>query len=261
MKRLLRCLPEVEERVRASQGCVLMLDFDGTLSPLSDTPRKAIFPSDKKAILEQVSRYVPTAIISGRSLTDIQRKVGIRDVVYVGNHGMEWKIENKTRKIQVPGKMMRALSSTRHQLGLLAAVYPGSLLEDKGLTLALHYRLVEPHSAVKLVSEAKKKTALYIEKELLAVRISNKTFELWPALNWNKGKIAELLCRDYFKGYLPIYIGDDITDEDAFRALYHGITVRIGRSSRSVANYYLENERQVGPFLKWLCSVIPAPLA
>lgn len=256
MRYLLDHLPEVEKNLHASPGCLLMLDFDGTLSSLAETPQKAFLPKDNRAILKKISRGVPTAIISGRGLLDIKRKVGIEGLIYVGNHGLEWEIENQRGQVQVPKKMMRALDLARRQLSILKADYPDVLLENKGLTLALHYRLVRPHFARRLVREARQIVAPFQEKKLLAIRESNKTLEMRPAIRWNKGKSAEFLWRKFEEDLLPIYIGDDITDEDAFKVLKDGITVKIGRGRSSAARYYLDNERQVSSFLKWLYAVL-----
>jgi len=102
MKDLFKSLPEISKRISASKKCLLMLDFDGTLSPLAKTPDRAFLPKNTKKILKKISQLIPTAIVSGRDIINIQQKMGIKGLIYAGNHGLEWQIGNRRSQIKIP---------------------------------------------------------------------------------------------------------------------------------------------------------------
>ena len=252
MKYLIKSLTEIEKKIRTRPGCLLFLDFDGTLAALTPTPAQAILSKKNKLLLQQASRLMPTAIVTGRSLADIKQKVGIKNLIYAGNHGLEWQIAGKQGKIRIPAKMIAAIDSLRRPLSDLCEKYPGALVENKNLGLALHYRLVSPCLASQLLKEAKQLITPFQRKQLLKITESKKTLDIRPALLWNKGTWIKFLQKKINKQLLPIYIGDDITDEDVFKILQPGITIKVGINRESKANYYCHNIKQVGLFLNWL---------
>lgn len=260
MKYLIESLSEIEEKIRSYPGYLLLLDFDGTLSALAETPSKAFLYKENRLILLQISRLVPTAIVSGRSLTDVKQKVGLKKLIYAGNHGLEWQIAGKRKKIRIPAKMTLALKVLNKQLCNLCKKYHGALLENKDIGVSLHYRLVNLHTRNHLLKEAKRLIKPFQKNRLLKITKSKKTLEIRPSLSWNKGYWVKLLHQKLGKQLLPIYIGDDITDEDVFKILRPGITIRVGKSHNSKASFYCNNITEVSLFLAWFLNELKSNL-
>jgi len=250
-------------RMLSGKHIYLFLDYDGTLSPIADTPDKAILPEDIKDVLIKLSKVkgVKLAIISGRSLDDVKERTGIPGLVYAGNHGLE--IEGPRLKFKKPiyARIEGVLDSLKILLKSSLASIKGVLIEDKGLTLSVHYRLVDKRevSAVKdAVDEAVKPYAL---KNQLRLVLGKEVIEIRPAVDWDKGKIVLwLIARQRFavskKDVLPIYVGDDITDESAFKALKDkGITVAVGTPQETAAEYNLEDTAEVSKFLNGVLDI------
>lgn len=252
MKYLIKALPKIEKKIHSYSGCLLMLDFDGTLSALANTPTRAFLSKKNKLILRQINRLATVAIVTGRSLTDIEKKVGLKELIYAGNHGLEWRIAGKHEKIKIPVKMTASMNLLNNQLGNLCKRYNRSLLENKDLGLSLHYRLVSLSLVDQLLKEAKRLINPFQKKRLLKITENKKTLDIQPALSWNKGSWVNFLHQKLGKQLLPIYIGDDITDEDVFNILRPGITIKVGQNRDSKANYYCHNIKQINSFLNWL---------
>ncbi|EKD57120.1 MAG: hypothetical protein ACD_57C00402G0004 [uncultured bacterium] len=255
MKYLLNNLSKIEEKLRSSEGVIIMLDFDGTLSPIAPTPYQAILPKSIKSLLSKCSKLFPIVIISGRSLKDIKTRVGLKDLVYAGNHGLEWQIGKKINCLPVSKEVVSSLLSIKKSVKKILRIYPGVLLEDKHPSLAIHYRQLDSSLLASFKKDIDKITRLSSNKNILQVLRGKKVIELRPNLNWNKGKFALFICK-YFQNklrlkLLPMYVGDDKTDEDVFCAFDKDITVRVGQSKTSDAKYYLKNVVQIKLFLKW----------
>jgi trehalose-phosphatase len=241
--------------IRNSGGIILMLDFDGTLSPIAPTPNSAYLPKTTKEYLKKCSERFPVVIISGRSLADIRKKVGINGLVYAGSHGLEWLVDQRQGRFKVPEENILALKMVKKRFGDLQHEFPGILFEEKGVALAIHYRKIG------LAHEKSfKAQALAILQSFLSAGFElikgKKVFELRPAIDWTKGHFAEFIVRhlqhDTQKQLLPIYIGDDTTDEDVFGRLPYAVTIRVGKKAGSAAQYYLKNQKQVDRFLEWV---------
>lgn len=236
----------------------LFLDYDGTLTPIAETPDKAVLPPKTKKLLEGLAknkRY-KLAIISGRASGNLKKMVGIPGIVYVGNHGLE--LEGPKIKFESPVSL-RYKRILRHIKDGLSSELPrikGAFIEDKGLSLSIHYRLVDKDRIPQLKTILHEATILYTIRGKVKIRPGKKVFEIRPAYGWDKGKIVLwLLARWRFglndKNMIPVYIGDDATDEDAFRALKDkGFTIFVGKSKHSKAEYYLKDTREVCELLK-----------
>lgn len=236
---------------------LLLLDYDGTLTPIAETPMKALIPKGTKELLEKLSRrpYCKLGIISGRSLGDIKNIVGIKDIIYVGNHGLEIEGPKIKFESQVSPRLKLIMRNIAADMQKRLLGIKGALVEDKGLTLSIHYRLVDKKDLSvfkKIISEV---TGPYIVRDKVKVNSGKKVYEIKPPVKWDKGKVVLwLLARQQFilgaKKILPVYIGDDITDEDAFGALKRkGLTVFVGEPGNSKADYYLKNTGEVAKFL------------
>lgn len=236
----------------------LFFDYDGTLTPIIGTPDKAILPSETKELLKRLikNRKCELAIISGRALKDIKKKVDIPDIVYVGNHGLE--IEGPKIRFESPisARYKRILQHIKDDLNTNLSAINGAFMEDKGLSLSIHYRLVDR----KIISEVKtifhETTILHILRDDIKVKTGKKVFEIRPSIEWDKGRVVLwLLARWRFalkdKDIMPVYLGDDVTDEDAFKALKkRGISIFVGMPNSSYATYYLKDTDEVKGFLR-----------
>lgn len=250
---------ELKDKLK-NKHLFIFLDFDGTLAPIADTPAKAAIPKETKRILKGLSKksYCKIAVISGRSLKDIKSKLtGLSNIIYSGNHGLE--IEGPKIKFSplISSGYLMAVKTLKGILQKKFQAIKGVLLEDKGFSLSLHYRLVDVKQ-VSLIKAIFREAAIrYVAGGKIRVKEGKKVLEVGPPLEWDKGKVVLwLLSRQRFAKYgrevLPVYIGDDLTDEDAFKVLKRiGITVFVGRPNESSnAKYYLEDTSEVAKLLK-----------
>src|SRR3989338_18050 len=135
---------KLKERLR-NKNLLLFLDYDGTLSPIVDRPQDAVIPKETRAFLEMLMKYPKTkvVIVSGRALEDIKDKVGLKDIIYVGNHGLE--IEGPKIKFKNPSSLRYKviIDGLKNELIKRLSLIKGVILEDKGFSFGLHYRLVD----------------------------------------------------------------------------------------------------------------------
>ena len=241
----------------------LFLDYDGTLTPIVRSPDKAIISKKTMEILKGLSKnpHCRVAIISGRALKDIKNKIGLEGIIYAGNHGLEIDGPKIKFKIHVSSGYMTILKKIKAVLKKKLSKIKGVIVEDKGLTLSVHYRLVDTKDAQFVKTIFHETLAHYIVSNKIKTRPGKKVLEIRPSLEWDKGKIVLwLLARLKFslgkESGVPIYIGDDITDEDAFRAFRNtGLTVFVGNPGSSHAKYYLKNTQEVDEFLEQILKI------
>jgi trehalose-phosphatase len=205
--------------------------------------------------------HCKVAIISGRALKDIKNKIGLEGMIYAGNHGLEIDGPKIKFKTPVSSGYMTILKKIKAILKKKLSKIKGVIVEDKGLTLSVHYRLVDTKDVWLVKTIFHETLAHYIVSSKIKIRPGKKVLEIRPSLEWDKGKIVLwLLARLKFslgkEPYVPIYIGDDITDEDAFRALKNtGLTVFVGDPGNSHAKYYLKNTQEVAEFLEQILKI------
>jgi trehalose 6-phosphate phosphatase len=206
---------------REVAGMMLVgLDFDGTLAPIVSRPADAALPDATRPLLHRLATRPDTvvALISGRGLADLRDRVGIADVYYAGNHGLEIEGPDVHRVHAGAEASLGTLGRLAQSLAGQLAAIDGVIVEDKGLTLSVHYRLVEEPAAVARVAEQVRAAC----DNLAGVRLTEgkKVLEIRPAVDWHKGRALRFL-RDTLladsAGAPTLFIGDDRTDEDAFR--------------------------------------------
>lgn len=246
------------ERKLENKNLFIFLDYDGTLAPIADTPQDAVIPSQTKKSLQELSMRpdCALAVISGRSLEDLKDTVGIEDIIYVGNHGLE--IEGPKIRFESPlaQEYRIILGQIKESLAKRLYSIKSAMLEDKGLSLSIHYRLVDKDDIAKVEAIVYGVSAPYSLKNKVKIKNGKKVLEITPPSGQDKGKaVLWLLARQKFilknKPILPVYIGDDISDEDAFRALRDkGLTIFVGNHRQSQAQYYLKDTKEVYEFLK-----------
>jgi len=238
----------------------LFLDYDGTLAPIAETPKDVVTPAGTVDLLRKLSKIsnCKIAIISGRELKDVSRRVGLKNIIYVGNHGFEIKGPKIDFKSQLLYKYRRTLEKIKDKLEKNLPLVKGVFMEDKGYCLSIHYRLADKKSIPLIMAEFYASLLPYEVHNNVLVKTGKMALEVRPPLEWDKGKAALwLLARRKFVlpakkiETLPVYIGDDVTDEDAFESLKNrGITVFVGKPKNTKARFYLKDTLEVAEFLK-----------
>lgn len=262
--RSIRDLPPVldrEDELRRRIGgreLAVFLDYDGTLTPIVDDPDRAVLPEATRETVLRLSRRHPVAVLSGRDLPDVREKVGLDGIFYAGSHGFDVRGPGGVRW-QRGEEFLPSLDRAQEELEERLSEIPGARVERKRFAIAVHYRQAAPEAAadvdrvVTQVAEAHgdlRKTG------------GKKIFELRPDLDWDKGQalleLLEVLGLDR-EDVLPIYVGDDVTDDDAFRVLEDrglALVVRGEDDDRpSAADYSLEDPEAVRRFLELLLAV------
>jgi len=239
----------------ASKDVFIFLDYDGTLTPIVDTPDLAVLDGEMRRVVQELSKKHTVSIVSGRATDDVRKKVDIENIFYAGSHGFEIINPDGRVNINQQAKKIRAtIEKVFNELKQQLKNVPGALVEDVKYTITVHYRLVsdEDFSDVKeAVDGALKKN------NSLRMTSGKKVFELRPKIDWDKGKAVQWILDALnfnSKKQSTIYIGDDTTDEDAFKVVNDcgfGIVVS-DHARKSYAKYYVENTREVEQVLRSL---------
>jgi alpha,alpha-trehalase len=254
-KYLFSSIEEIKNRVAEVSHCVLFLDYDGTLVPICKEPSLARLSLNTRNVIKDLLRnpFLSVGVISGRSLKEIRKMVGIRNLLYAGNHGFEMYFKDRTwthpELEEFTPRLKKVVRELRNRTGEIAGV----LVEDKKFTASIHYRNVTSHSPGSLRAVINDILAPY--PETFTLFRGKKVFEIRPCIEWNKGKALERLTEllAIRTKLVRIYIGDDQTDEDAFSALGKGdIAIRVGSKKGSRARYYCRSSSEVVTFLKML---------
>ncbi|GMT47084.1 MAG: hypothetical protein IEMM0007_0650 [bacterium] len=229
----------------------LFLDYDGTLTPIVESPEKAVLSEEIRSLIMQLKERFPVAIISGRTLQDVRERVGIEGLVYAGNHGAEIWDGKKTFISPEFSVNKDQLKDFLNRLSEALSHIQGVLIEDKGITASIHYRKVRIKYLGEFLNIFWSIANDY--KDVFRITSGKKVFEIRPLNAWNKGDAVRWIWENPGRERLPVYIGDDTTDEDAFRVLKgNGISVCIGCSPE--ADYYLKSQKDVREFLQFLLS-------
>ncbi len=238
------------ERLREAKHIFLFLDYDGTLTPIVSHPEEAHLSGEMRGLLLNLKKNprVHLAIVSGRSIADIRKRVGLKGIYYVGNHGLEIFEPKHGTKRFVPKKVIQEMGRIRNRLNNQLRKVAGVHIEDKGCILAVHYRNADlkwvPSMSMTIKQEMKDSI------DSFCIGQGKFVFEVRPKSAGDKGvAVCELLNRVDQDGVLPLYIGDDQTDEDAFKVLRRqGITIMVGSPPLSSARYYVKDPAEVFQF-------------
>lgn len=244
---------------RAAAGHLLLgLDFDGTLAPIVLRPEDAALLPDAGPVLRSLAQRTDTriAILSGRALADIANRVGLEGAFYAGNHGLEIAgpgVHRVHERADASRELMRELAATLEED--LAAI-PGTQVENKGLTLSVHYRRATNEDAERQTRETvERRCAPFAE---LRLTHGKKLVEIRPDVAWHKGEALRFL-HDTIVGRETVaptvFIGDDRTDEDAFQLVGprgYGIIVAEIVPEETAAHAYLRSPVEVVEFLRQL---------
>jgi len=234
----------------------VLLDIDGTLLDFAPTPREVWVPPELARTLNHLARRTngALALVSGRSINDIDLIFAPDIFPAIGRYGAEMRVNPADE----PGAAMQLDKELKRRLAAIAKLSPGILLEDKGYSLALHYRLA-PHA----------EKAIYEAVSLIRADLPNAPIEVLPGKLVCEIKLAgftkatgvlELMKHEPFKGRRPFFIGDDVTDETVFAIMpdLNGLAFSVGRRAKGVAAHFdapsdvreflahlLDDERQI----------------
>jgi trehalose 6-phosphate phosphatase len=237
----------------SGRRAAVFLDFDGTLTPIQNDPAGSVLSEEGKRCLHALadSGRHHVSLISGRGMNDLKSRVGIPNICYGGNHGLV--ISGGGMEFVHPGALAAKslIDKAAGRLAREAGRFEGALVERKRFTVSLHYRMVD-RQAVPQVKRAFHKVAAELSEDgRLTVIKGKKVLELTPDLSWDKGKAVMWILDQLKDSVLAIFIGDDFTDESAFKVLKRkGITVRVGKSKRTLASFYLKDYRETFRLLK-----------
>jgi len=246
-------MKEIIRRINLGRPVLLFLDYDGTLVSIQKSPGLALLPPSRRRVLKKLSKSCFVGIVSGRPLAEIKKLVALREIAYIGNHGLEISYRQRHWVHPDARRKRPLLSGALEKIKPRLKGFAGVLIEDKGLTASIHYRLAEPASWRPLRKIVRKEVEL--GSGGLKMTEGKRVIEIKPSLAWDKGEGVRRLIGwvDYKRNPLKIYIGDDKTDEDAFKMLnrseMNGLTVLVGRKTESHARYRLADVGQVWTFL------------
>jgi trehalose-phosphatase len=248
---------ELEAKAK-DRPIAVFLDYDGTLTPIVEDHRAANLSEEMRSALVRLSERHSVAVVSGRDLTDVRGRVDLRNLFYAGSHGFD---------IAGPGGIAERPSQAERLLGLIddveaelrAAIgeVAGAEAERKRFSVAVHYRRVAEADVAALEAAVERVADRHAE---LGKSRGKKVIEIQPRVAWDKGRAVGWLLDHTPLGAgdpLVLYLGDDLTDEDAFDALGDrgfGIALR-GGARLTLADWALEDIDDVGSFLDWLADL------
>ncbi len=237
----------------------VFLDYDGTLTPIVERPEDAVISEEMKKVVTQLAELCTVGIISGRDLKDVISKTGIENIVYAGSHGFDVKgLKGSGFSFQKGKEFLPALNNAEKKLKQLLSPIPNCQVERKEFSIAIHYRRVRQDHLGQIENTVDK---VNTEFDSLKKNKGKKIFELQPDIDWDKGK-ALLWLMDKLElkeaSTIPFYIGDDVTDEDAFKVLKaRGISILVtDKDQNTNAKYKLKNPNQVRHFLEKLVNFL-----
>ena len=250
-------LNQVQEIAGRSERLAIFLDYDGTLTPIVSHPEKALLSDSMRRTLQALAMQTPVTILSGRDLDDVRNRIAIDGIVYAGSHGFDIAGPRGLQR-QEGTEFLPALDVAEKELRERLADSAGALIERKRFSIAVHYRKVMESDFPKLERAVSEVAARHRELRRMD---GKKVYELLPDIDWDKGKavlwLLETLGLDR-ADVRSIYIGDDQTDEDAFRALgRRGVGILVSEKPRhTAASYSLKDPREVDRFLRELAATL-----
>lgn len=245
----------------AGRPLFVCLDYDGTLTPIVARPELAMLGAEMRETLAALSRVYPTAVISGRSKEDARKAVDLDGIYYAGNHGLEIEgpdgtdLRYETGAEFIP-EVERVYQALEQRLGNIE----GILIENKTYSLSVHFRNVDPKQLPRIEQTLEEVLA---DQPRLNRREGKKVFEVRPDIDWDKGKAVMWLLDALgarTENANVVYVGDDVTDEDAFRVLRDsgrgfGIIV-LEEPRETAAEYVLRSVDDVRRFLHALVEMV-----
>ena len=240
-------------RLLEGRKVALFLDYDGTLTPIVADPAAATIDDRARATLAELAVLCDVAIISGRDLDDVRRMVGVDGITYAGSHGFDIARPDGT-SVQHATEFLPALAAAEEALRSIVRA-TGARAERKRFALAVHYRGLDPARVPDIERAVHDVSGT---GSGLKVTGGKMVVELRPDVDWDKGAALLSLLADLPNDPVPIYLGDDVTDEDAFRVVRSrglGLVVSGERDEReTLAHYVLDGPAEALSFLAELAA-------
>jgi trehalose 6-phosphate phosphatase len=246
-------------RLMAGKRPAVFLDYDGTLTPIVDRPEDAVISAGMREAVRALATRCPVCVVSGRDRAVVQELMGIDDLIVAGSHGFDiWTPQGGAVEYQAATGFDGLLELVQTRLSQNVNTIEGTYIETKKASVAVHYRLVWEQDRHRVQELVEALVAEYSSE--LKVMTGKMVYEIQPNVDWDKGKaVLHLLDALGLDGddVMPLYLGDDVTDEDAFAALAgRGIGIFVGSADdpevagrRTVASYALASMRDVQQFL------------
>lgn len=250
--------------IKAAKGkqIVMFLDYDGTLSPIVQDPDRAFMSNEMRAAVKAAAKYFPTAIVTGRCKAKVYDFVKLEELYYAGSHGMDIegpanRKDNKSIVFQPASEFLVMIDKVTKDLAEKIKAIHGARVENNKFCVSVHFRCVDEKKWGELAQLVKEVLDNYPKLKMTHGR---KVLEIKPIIEWNKGKALEFLldALGFAKSsnVLPIYIGDDRTDEDAFKVLQkrkQGFGILVSKFPKETsAAYTLQDPSEVMCFLQRL---------
>ena len=248
---LFECWNQISERIRAAKDIRIFLDFDGTLVPFCPEPDDVKLPEAARRVLKKLATHsrVHVALVSGRRNAALRKYIRIPKIQLLGLYGWE-----KKGGLVLPARTRRALPSLRSVVKSVPAEFPGIRFEDKGVSFGIHFRGA-PSETIHRARAWTRKLLVRVRKDFRVIQTSS-AWEIVPRQVEGKGAALREFVKSLRRPFLPIYIGDDLTDEPAFSALRRGITIRVGSGVPTMAHFWLKDPEEVRIFLERLTESI-----
>lgn len=221
---------DLDDRLRERRPAVF-LDYDGVLTPIVSRPEDAVMSADMRDTVRALAQRCPVCVVSGRDRTVVQRLMGMDDLVVAGSHGFDiWSPAEGTIPHDAASGFSDLVAKVTDRLRRDVGTLPGVEVEPKYASVAVHYRLAAGEHRERVAQVVRDLLAEHADQ--LKVTPGKMVYEIQPNLDWNKGRavlhLIDVLGLDS-ADVVPLYLGDDITDEDAFRALRgRGIGIIVG---------------------------------
>ena len=255
------------ERHLTNRELFLFLDYDGTLAPIAETPDKALLSQEMRDVVTGLSERsgCHLAVISGRTLADLKKMIHIPNITYAGSHGFEIEGTHLNFESLISTEYLADLTAIKEQLHAKLSAIEGIWLEDKGIIVTLHFRLAGEKGEYLANEIFRTICQSYVDRHRIKIIEGKKVLEVRPPIKWDKGEAAFWILSKWQmeknkNQVVTIYLGDDNTDEDAFKMLDNkAVKVRVEESVRSFADYHLKNQQEVFIFLNTILTLINKP--
>lgn len=244
------------DRVRGELA--VFLDYDGTLTPIVDDPDDALLTDEMRGAVTELAATTLVAIVSGRDLEDVRAKVGIDGLAYAGSHGFDIRHPDGSSE-QLAVEALGALDDAEAALEERVGEVPGARVERKRFAIAVHDRMVDDPAQRERLAAIVAEIG-HAHDELRSTG-GKRIHELRPDIDWDKGRAIEMLLSELgAEDRVPIYVGDDLTDEDGFRAVVArggiAVVVRGEDDERgTLADAVLDQPADTGRFLAELAAL------
>lgn len=259
MQHLFKAWPDFLKDYRAAAHILLLSDYDGTLTPIAPRPRDALLSPGVRNKLTTLAKKPAfnVGVISGRAMAELKSMVGIAGIYYAGNHGLEIEGSDFSYVNPAAASTRNIIKGLAGQLAIELGKIDGVIIQDKQLSISVHYRLVAKGEEGLVADIVQRLTGALRDEGKIVLFSGKKVWEIRPPVDWDKGRAVETIANAIKaklkqERLLTIFLGDDITDEDAFRVVQRpeGWSIYVGpESASSAAGYYLNSTAEVETFL------------